>query len=320
MSFINAQVVAASAPLHARPFPLTRGHELKDTLSWCATDYYSKAISGRPFEARGVMVIGDSRQGKTTEINDVLDQFNDGSVIMPDDRPGKILTCTLSAKVTWKALGYTLLAIMNYPATGLRDQSAIWSKVVKIAKLQGVVGFFFDECQHVFKSSGTAENQEILDCFKTLLKDPNWPLMLILAGVPVLATHVAKEEQLARLLRTVRFEAIDLSREMDLDELLQMLFRYAEKAGLDFGPMATRDFLDRLVFSCCDRWGLVIEILREAFTHAQIVGDKVCKVDHFSHAFAQTYSVPNGYSPFTMPNYRDSFDHATLMKILKKTK
>ncbi len=81
-------------------------------------------------------------------------------------------------------------------------------------------------------------NQQILDSFKTLLKESRWPLMLILSGVPSLATHVAKEEQLARLLRTVRFEDIDLSREADMDELLHLTYSYAKKAGLDFEPLA----------------------------------------------------------------------------------
>jgi hypothetical protein len=46
----------------------------------------------------------------------------------------------------------------------------------------------------------------------------------------------------------------------------------------------------------------------------------VCEIDHFTNAFAKTYSTAVGYSPFTMPNYRDSFDAATLMRVLDRTK
>ena len=61
-------------------------------------------------------------------------------------------------------------------------------------------------------------------------------------------------------------------------------------------------------------------MLIEAFTHCRIVGEEVCAIEHFSNAYAMTYSTPIGYSPFTMANYRDSFDQGKLMEILKLTK
>lgn len=320
MTFINPRVVEASAPLKAAHFPFPRGEELFEAMSWCTTDYYTKASTGKPFEARGVLVIGESRQGKSREIERLRDKFNDGSVIMPDGRSAKILHCILSGKVTWKDLGEKILGLLGYKLKGRRTQADTWELVIKYAELQGVVGIHFDECQHVFTQEGDRTNQQILDSFKTLLKETSWPLMLILSGIPSLAAHVAKEEQLVRLLRTVRFENIDLTRQADMDEMVQLTFTYAEKAGLDFDPLATRDFLERLAFACCDRWGLVIEMLIEAFTHCQIQGEKICSTEHFSHAYAKTYSTPIGYSPFSMPNYRDSFDQDKLMQILKRTR
>jgi hypothetical protein len=226
----------------------------------------------------------------------------------------------LSGKITWKDLGVKILNILNYPLKGRRSQADIWEQVIKCAEIQGVVGIHFDECQHVFTKHGDQTNQQILDSFKTLLKESRWPLMLILSGIPSLAVHIAKEEQLALLLRTVFFEKIDLSRQADVDELVQLTFSYAEKAGLDFSPLATEDFLQRLSFACCYRWGLVIEMLIEAFTHCKIVGEKVCSIEIFSHAYAKTYSTPLGYSPFTMQNYQDSFDQDKLMQALNRTR
>ncbi|SEP13393.1 AAA domain-containing protein [Salinihabitans flavidus] len=320
MSFINTKIVEVSAPLKSAHFPFNRGEALFEAMSWCVTDYYTKASAGNPFEARGLMVIGESRQGKSREIQRLLERFNDGSVVMPDGRQGTIIHCILSGKVTWKDLGLKVLHQLGYPLKGRRTQSDIWEMVIKYAKLQGVVGIHFDECQHVFSEDGERTNQQILDSFKTLLKESRWPLMLILSGIPSLATHVAKEEQLSRLLRTVRFQEIDLSCPADKDEMLQLTFSYAEQAGLDFTPLATEDFLERLAFTCCNRWGLVIEMLIEAFTRAKFLKEEVCTKDHFSYAYAKTYSTPVGYSPFTMPNYQDGFDQARLIEVLKRTR
>ncbi len=212
MSFINAKVIAASAHLKAAHFPFQREEDLHEALSWCASDHYANSSSGRPFEARGILVIGESRRGKSREIQSLLEKFNDGSVTMPDGRPAKIIQCILSGKITWKDMGMKIQSVLGYKLNGRHSQAQIWDLVVKYAELQGVVGIRFDECQHVFTADGDRTRQQFLDSFKTLLKDSRWPLMLILSGIPTLAAHIAKEEQLARLLQTVRFEEIDLSR------------------------------------------------------------------------------------------------------------
>jgi len=320
MSFIDTAVVNVRKPLLEARFPFGRADQLGDALKWCATDYYAKADIGGRFEARGIVVIGESRQGKSTEIETMLKAFNDGTTIMPDGRPAKIVSCLLSGKVTWKDLGVVILEVLGYPLRGHNSQTEIWSKVRKYAQLQGVVGIHFDECQHVFTTADTATNQKILDSFKSLLKDHNWPLMLIFSEIPSLATHIKKEEQLDRLLRTVSFEGIDLSQSADMEELLHLVFSYGDKAGLDVDNLATEDFLRRLTFAACHRWGLVIEVLIEAFSLAAFTPDKVCLIDHFSEAFAKISGFPVGYSPFTMPNYEDNFDQAKMLDAYERTR
>jgi hypothetical protein len=179
MSFINKAVVDVRRPLVEARFPFKRSSDLKDALEACVIDYYTKASIGRRFEARGVLVIGESRQGKSTEIEMMLEAFNDEAEIMPNGRPGKIISCLLSGKVTWKDLGTVILEVLGYPLRGRNSQTEIWSKVRKYAELQGVIGIHFDECQHVFSDANSTTNRIILDSFKSLLKDHDWPLMLI---------------------------------------------------------------------------------------------------------------------------------------------
>lgn len=320
MTFIDKAAVGIRTPLMEVRFPFDRADELVKAMTWCATDYYTKAAIGSRFEARGIVVIGESRQGKSTEIDKMLKQFNNGSTVMADGRPAKIVSCLLSGKVTWKDLGTEILQVLGYPITGHHRQSDIWSKVRKYAELQGVVGIHFDECQHVFTEGKSLTNQKILDSFKSLLKDQQWPLMLIFSGVPGLATHISSEEQLARLLRTVTFDGINLSKRADEDELVQLVFSYADRAGLEFDDFEMDDFMKRLTFAACQRWGLVIELLIEAFTLALRRGDAVSKIEHFTEAFATISGAPMGYSPFTMPNYEENFDQGALIHMYEKTR
>jgi hypothetical protein len=320
MSFINQTAVEVRTPLVKARYPFPRAEKLAEAMTFCVTDYYTKAAIGEQFEARGIVVIGDSRQGKSTEIEGLLKTFNDGTTIMPDGRPARIVSCLLSGRVTWKDLGVVILEVLGYPLRRPHSQTEIWSKVRKYAELQGVVGIHFDECQHVFTTADTATNQKILDSFKSLLKDHQWPLMLIFSGIPSLAAHIKKEEQLDRLLRTVSFEGIDMSQKEHLDELIHLVFSYSDRANLEFDDFAMEDFLARLAFAACNRWGLVIELLIEAFSLAVLSGDKVCKINHFSEAFSKISGAPLGYSPFTMPNYRENFDPDKMFEMYEKSR
>ncbi|WP_417812329.1 ATP-binding protein [Thalassospira alkalitolerans] len=320
MNFIDEGVVDVRKPLLAARFPFSRADQLNDAMKWCATDYFIKASIGERFEARGIVVIGESRQGKSTEIQTMLKAFNDGTTIMPDGRPAIIVSCLLSGKVTWKDLGIVILEELGYPLRGRHSQAEIWSKVRKCAELQGVVGIHFDECQHVFTDAVSVTNQKILDSFKSLLKDQHWPLMLIFSGIPSLSTHIKKEEQLDRLLRTVAFEGIDLTREADKEEMLQLIFSYADKVDLNVDSFANAEFPERLAFAACHRWGLAIELLIEAFGLVAHAPDKVCSIDHFTKAFSNISGLPDGYSPFTMPNYQNSFDQTKLMEAYDTTR
>jgi hypothetical protein len=82
----------------------------------------------------------------------------------------------------------------------------------------------------------------------------------------------------------------------------------------------TEDFLKRLSFAACHRWGLVIELLIEAFSLSAFSADKVCLIEHFSAAFSQKSGFPLGYSPFTMPNYEDNFDQEKMRQMYEKTR
>lgn len=315
-SFINMNAVSAAGPMKAAHYPFPRSNELQNALSWCMSDYYMKAQSGVDFEARGVLVTGQTRVGKTREIKRLVHQINSSNEQMPSGQPARFVHCILSGKVTWKDLGVKTLEALGYPAEGRRTQTYIWDMVVDQARRQGVIGIHYDECQHVFTDNGAKTNRIFLDSFKTLLKDSRWPLILVLSGVPDLARHIEKERQLSHLLRPVHFDLINPHR--DLAELNELAFSYADKAGLEFEPLSNVDFFQRLSHACANRWGLVIELIIEAFTICRLADQSRVTLEHFAEAFSKTYGTPRGFSPFTISDYRESFDPDRLLEILAR--
>lgn len=321
--FVDHNAAAVLAPLMAAHYPFPRAKALEKSLARCMTDFYSKAVSGQKFEARGLLVTGKSRVGKSCEIHRLVSKLNASDTLMPDGRSARFVSCSLWGRTTWKELGNTTLEALGYPAEGKRDQSYIWRMVREQAKRMGVVGVHYDEAQHMFTDTGEAANRIVLDSFKALLKDPAWPMVLILSGVPELARHIEKDRptedrrQLRFLLTPIHFEMINMAE--DVDELNSMAFSFADKAGVEFDGLSNLDFLARLSHGCAYRWGLVIEMLIEAFKLCVLSGETVVKVEHFVEAFAEIYGLPVGFSPFTMPDYRDSFDPENLMELLDRT-
>lgn len=317
MTLIDQSRIAAARALKATHFPFQRAKEINTALSWCINDYYVKAEAGRPFEARGVLVTGLSRNGKTHELERAIAGFHDRQEMMPDGRPARIVHCLLSRSVSWKELGRKTAEAMGYRMLNPRNAGYAWDMVLHQARGQGIIGIHYDEAQHVFGETTDITNERFLDDFKTLLKDRRWPLMLILSGVPSLAHHVHKYEQLDELLEPVKLESIDLSKREDLTELINLTYSYAAAAEVDIEPIVTQDFLHRLSHAAAHRWGIVIELLIEALILCKLSGTRSCTIDHFVQAFAQRTKIPHGYSPFTVDDYETCVEPAKLKKLMQ---
>lgn len=315
MSFIDHKQAEFLHLLRSAHFDFPRSTELRLALKNCVTNYYtSVAIGGA--EARGLIVTGLSRVGKSQEIRRLIAEFNESSTLMPDDRPAKIVSCVLSGRVSWKDLGIQTLNALGYEIQASRTQTYIWNLVLEQVERQGVIGVHYDECQHVFVE-GAKSNRNFLDSFKSMMKETRWPLMLILSGVPTLTKSVQPYEQLSALLDPVHFDEIRFKRDMEL--LNSLMFAFADKAKVDIEHLVTQEFLERIDHACSHRWGLVIELEIAALVRCQMAGRKKLKVDDFVTVFALKTGIPEAFSPFTVPDFRDAFDPATLLMHLEKS-
>jgi len=323
MSFIDHKRVSASRYLQDAHYTFPRAAVLREAFTQCVTDHFVKASNGGHFEARGLVVTGESRVGKTSETIKLIDEFNDSRTEMPGGKPGKIIYCKLDGSVSWKDLGQKTLEKLGYTVSSRRTQSEIWRLVRYHSRENGVIGFHYDECQHVF-APGAKSNRIFLDSFKSLMKEPEWPLILVLTGVPALGGYVNSEEQLSHLLTPVHFDEISLgksadpAKDPDMIELNKLVYAYAKLGGIDVDEVVDVDFLERLDFACSSRWGLIIELLVRTFALCRLREEKVATINLFAEAYAQNSRLPEEMSPFTAPDYRDLLDRAKLLELVQK--
>jgi hypothetical protein len=316
MSYLNDKKRAISKELIKAYYRFPRREQLDKQLENVVTQYFAKLDIGKPFDARGLIVTGESRSGKTKEITSAIDQFNAEGLMLPDGLPARFVQCNLSGMLNWKDLGIAVLDSLGFPMRAQRTQGYIWNEVVQQAKLQGVIGIHFDECQHMFTATGKATNDKVLDGFKALSKGKSRhsPFALILSGVPVLASYVNPYTQLKELLNPVHFDMI--GGQNDIEEMNSLCFAYADAAAINFETLATKDFYDRLAFTCGNRWGLVIELVIEALTLCKMDDRSEISISCFEMAFSERSGIPLGFSPFTVDDYRDSFSEAKLLELL----
>lgn len=104
----------------------------------------------------------------------------------------------------------------------------------------------------------------------------------------------------------------------DIEAMNRLAYSFAKKVGVCFEELSTDDFYRRLGYACAFRWGLVIELLIEALTRCQLAGRGAISTDDFVEAFAALYGLPTGLSPFTVDDYRETFDPDKLLELLNR--
>jgi hypothetical protein len=174
------------------------------------------------------------------------------------------------------------------------------------------IGVHYDECQHVF-IDGAKSNKIFLDSFKSMMKEPHWPMMLILSGVPTLSDYIRSYEQLEKLVDPVHFDEIRLKR--DSDQLVKLLYCYADSVEMNIDELVTPDFLARLDHVCSHRWGLVIELLIKTLVEVKVSGKNELEANDFAVQFAAQTGTLMRSSPFTAPNLLTAFDSQRLFEI-----
>jgi len=313
--FIIEEVAQTTTQLSPRHFPLARAESLRNSFAHLFSRHLGHLRSGHFFEPEALRVIGLSGSGKTRELNELIAQFNDSAAPLPSGQPARIAQCILDSKGGWKDLGKKTLHALGYPIKNASrlTQSDIWARVMFHAKAQGVVGIQYDEAQHIFRGKSENERDDIRDAFKTLMKKQDWPLMLILSGVPELETYVSEEQQLFRMTTLVRFNDIDLTPSgsalaEDYETIHQIVGSFALEAGLKHDPeILNQDFYHRLATAAAFRWGILFDLVFLAALKAASAKASSLAREHFIEAWVTKTGMNPAATPFTHTGYVTMF-------------
>jgi hypothetical protein len=281
------------------------------------------AFDGTSGRRRALFVIGESGSGKSTALQNTLlmrpelqPYLNEnGEWIHPliyFDMP-KPLKLRLFAQKIIEAAGYPLVYSDRMP------EYELFELAKRVLKERSVLVLFIDEAQHALKETDKATIRNLADIIKSLLQIEDWPLHLVLAGVPALAKFIQHEPQLRNRSLVVELEPVsypaDLARirliakgiveehaSMKVDgELLADVVD--EKTKTAYRAL-TEDFVQRLIHASEGGFGTIIDVVRMACDFAIEAGDNVVGLKHFVDCYQFLTGCQKRHNIFLSPDWQ----------------
>jgi hypothetical protein len=185
-----------------------------------------------------------------------------------------------------------------------------WVTLLHRLREQRILSLAIDDFQHVRHQCNEFEIQNVRDTLKDLMTSPDWPMQLILIGMPELIPFAKADPQLRRRIRYMKLEPV--SPRSDFEFLDATIKNYAEKAELKFGIEEKDALVGRLCHAAGYQMGIAIEIVTEAIEHALDRGSKLLELVDFEEAYAARNLQANDQNPF----FADAWDtiDATLVR------
>lgn len=311
----NSQVEAPISRLQRRTllkskyFRMGRADELDAALNFAVGDFEAGVMTGDHFEGSGIAVIGESGSGKTKEINALFQRFGDAPEIMESGLERKFLQYALAGETTWKALGLQLLGLLDYPLKANRTEHEIWNRVRFQMKERGIWMLHIDECQHMFQTLGSNESKKVINSIKTCMKDREWPILVVMSGIPELLEVVNLDPQLRNLVTSVSLRSIDTTR--DLADLDAALVGYGNVAEVDVEALRQEHIYERMAHGHEYLFGRVFRFMVEAFASLPD-GQSTMTVEHLADCYARKTGCIPGFNVFLQDDFFDC-DVSTLM-------
>jgi AAA domain len=289
------------ALLKQKYFHMERANALERAIEEEILEFDATMLNGEHSELYGVVVIGESGSGKTTEINHALRRIAANENPLECGLKRRFVQLSLKGETTWKALGLDLMEELGYEMTARRTEHEIWRRARTQLKAKGIWLIHIDECQHMFQTLGESETKKVLNSLKTFMKHRDWPMVMILSGIPELLQRVNLDPQFERLMTPVCLAPID-PKSADLDELDTVFCGLAEAIQIDISAVRSEDIYLRMAYGCVETFGRAFRFMVDVLASLP-EGQTKLTVDDLANRYAYRTGCNPGHNVFIREDY-----------------
>lgn len=255
-------------------------------------------------EATGIAVIGASGSGKTTSVQRLIAKHPDLVLPRKNRLQADIISFQVPSPATLKDVGMTALHALGYPLQRDRPAGVIWNQVRFFLEKRKTLLLHIDEAQDLYTVKSDNVLRHVLNTLKSLMQNKDWPVGIVLSGLPEVGRMLNFDVQLTR--RFIPIELLPITLAADSEMIRDVVRTYLNKSGLQPATDIVSDaFMGRLLHASASEFGLFIEILLEAIEEAYRIETGVLGIDHFTSAYRRRTGCVDGLNPFIVDDYRD---------------
>lgn len=298
----NAQIAAAIVSLQEIFVDSPSYLSLKAEFDRLVEIKSNEFTSGRFREARGIALVGESGSGKSTAMRRLLRTLP--ADFLPDLKPEAcpVLSFSVPSPATLKFVGQHGLQAIGYPLTRDKTSQIIWDMFRAHLQSRQTAFVHLDEAQDLSIHQTPKEVQSVLNTLKSLMQNPQWPVGVILSGMPSLKAMINQDVQLAR--RLCPIEMPRLAAFSHTDEVQDIIGYYAKMAGVEIEPdVMSEAHVRRHIHAASGNFGLVIEFVIEALETVMRCDSSILAEEHFSSVFRRRSGCLDELNPFVAADF-----------------
>jgi hypothetical protein len=133
---------------------------------------------------KGIVIVGPSGAGKSRLLEE---SFRDHGAFPNFGIKGTwcpLIAVTAPSPCTLGQIGIRVLDLMDYDLRREIRENNAWLRVRQQIREHSVLFLAIDDLQHVLHGYSPDEVQKVRDTLKDLMTNPEWPVQLILSGIP----------------------------------------------------------------------------------------------------------------------------------------
>lgn len=267
-------------------------------------DLVARGASRSSKDGHILLITGESHMGKSSMINHWLDtnealapyEIENGNFAYP------VFRCKAPSRCDLSGLGREMAWRMGYRTQRKLEESLIFQRVRAQLQIKGIKLVYIDEFQHVVRGPRRKGPEHLVDSLKNMLQEDDWPIHIILSGLPEAAEIYKKDESEQMEGRVVDIAMKPLNYREHGAHIVTMIEDVLEIAGLTSSMPFLDEFVAQLFHGSRNRLGMVFRVLHGAIEDVLDSGGKEVGLDNWIFSYARL--AKGGRNVFTDPDWK----------------